>query len=269
MLLETEIASLRSEPSAKPAQTERRVTGPAQSSSRMASIPRRSEPDSPSPAFAQQRLWFLDQLYPESPLYNFPLALRITGPLDREALKRAFTAIMARHEALRTHFVSVDGNPVQVIADPPAIELPEADLTRGPKAAREAEAERMLAAEARRPFNLAKDLMMRCLLLKLEPTEHILMVTMHHIATDAWSAGIFLSELAACYDAFSAGSAPVLPELPIQYADFAVWQRAWLTGEVLDKQLAYWKQQLAGAKEFLELPTDRPRPATRTPAAPG
>ncbi|MDB6020579.1 MAG: tycC2, partial [Pedosphaera sp.] len=227
-------------------------------------IPRQAQPEHVPLSFAQERLWFLDQLYPQSPLYNFPVALRIKGPLDLDALRYSLSFSVVRHEVLRTSFVAVEGNPTQVISDRAEVELPMTDLSAMADALREAEAQRLVAAEAQRPFNLAKDPMLRGWLLKLAPDEHILMVTIHHIATDAWSAGVLFRELAAGYKAFSVGREPVLPELPIQYADFAAWQRDWLQGETLQKHLAYWKQRLAGAKESLDLPLDRPRPATPT-----
>jgi amino acid adenylation domain-containing protein/HAD superfamily phosphatase (TIGR01681 family) len=264
MFLENELASRREESSAaKQTLLERRLQGLVKGSPRTSSIPRRSGQNHVPLSFTQQRLWFLDQLHPESPVYNFPIALRLRGPLNVEALQHAFRAIVTRHEALRTRFVSMEGNPVQVISEPLAVELPLADLTQMVPALREAEVQRLAMAEARRPFNLSKDLMLRVLLLKLEPAEHILVVTIHHIATDAWSMGILFRELAAFYGAFIGGQKPSLAELPIQYSDFAVWQREWLQGEVVQKQLRYWKQRLAGAREFLELPTDRPRPAAQ------
>ncbi len=206
----------------------------------------------------------MDQLHPASPLYNFVVAWRVKGPLDREALERSLSAIIARHEVLRTRFVSVEGQPAQMISAPAPVEVPVNDLSALPPATREAEMQRLLDAEAARPFNLSQDSMTRCLLLKLDAAEHVLLVTTHHIATDAWSAGIFFRELAVGYEAFCAGRSPSLPPLPIQYADYAVWQREWLQGAVLERQLAYWKQQLAGAREFLDLPTDRPRPPSPT-----
>ena len=234
MLLENEIISRRSELSAaKQALLEKRLLGLGQGTAGKASIPRRSQPASAAPSFAQQRLWFLDQLHPGRPLYNFPIALRLIGPLDRNALEQALAAIVARHESLRTRFASMDGEPLQIISDAASLELPLADLTRAPQATRAAEAERMLAAEAGKPFNLGKDLMIRCLLLKLEPAEHVLMVTMHHIATDAWSVGIFFRELGLLYEAFHGGRASELPELPIhtrisRYGNDSGWPaRCW------------------------------------------
>ncbi len=266
MFLQNEIASRRPEVSAaKPTSPEKRRRERLPRGGARQPIPRRAAGRNQAPlSFAQQRLWFLDQLHPESPLYNFPVALRVTGPLNREALQRALSAIVARHEVLRTRFISIEGDAAQVISAPANVDLPVVDLSGMLKAARETEMRRLLQAEAERPFNLANDLMLRCLLLKLEASEHVLMITIHHIATDAWSAGIFSRELSAYYGAFNARRPFSLSELPVQYADYAIWQREWLQGEVLDRHLAYWKQQLADAKEFLELPIARPRPAAQT-----
>ncbi|EEF60978.1 amino acid adenylation domain protein [Pedosphaera parvula Ellin514] len=265
MLLENELASGQPEASTqKPTLLERRLQGVGKGNARASSIPRRLKPNHIDLAFAQQRLWFLDQLTPESPLYNFPTAFRLAGNLDVLALQRSLDAIVARHEALRTRFVSVEGTPVQVISDISAVDLPLVDLTKTLPSLREAEAQRLMIVEARRPFNLSQDTMMRALLIKLDSAGHILVVTIHHIATDAWSMGIFFRELSTLYAANCSGTSADLPELKIQYADYAVWQREWLTGDVLAKQAGYWKNRLAGAKDFLELPTDRPRPLVQS-----
>ncbi len=239
---------------------ENRPSTPAKIKPRASSIPRRTQKNNVPLGFAQQRLWFLDQLHPGTPHYNYPSAVRLSGALDREALQYALSFIMARHEALRTRFVKVEGSPAQVIDEPQPVEMPLVDLTQIPRPAREAEAKRLIETEARRPFNLAQDRMLRALLVQLDPEEHLLMVTIHHIATDAWSMNIFFRELAACYAARVVRREPALPELPVQYPDFAVWQRDWLQGEVLQNQVAYWKKQLAGASVFDGLPMDRPRP---------
>jgi amino acid adenylation domain-containing protein/FkbH-like protein len=261
MLLENDLASGQPATSPKkPTLLERGLQGGGKSKPRASVIPRRSKANHVDLAFAQQRLWFLDQLTPESSLYNFPTAFRLSGNLNLSALQRSLDAIVARHEALRTKFASVEGSPVQVICDASPVELRLVDLTRTLPTLREAEAQRLLMAEAQRPFNLSHDMMMRVLLIKLEPTMHILVVTIHHIATDAWSMGVFFRELSNLYAANCSGTVADLPELKIQYADYAVWQREWLQGDVLAKQLDYWKGRLAGAKDFLELPTDRPRP---------
>ncbi|PYV39080.1 MAG: non-ribosomal peptide synthetase, partial [Acidobacteria bacterium] len=215
-------------------------------------------------SFAQQRLWFLDQLKPNSAIYNLSDALRLSGPLNIEALQEALTAMVARHEVLRTTFAVVDGVPVQVISRDRRTELRTCDLSRMSACERERQVQRLLQEEADRPFNLSTDLMLRASLLKLEPEEHILLLVMHHIASDGWSRGVLFRELAVLYEAFSNGKPSPLPALPIQYADFASWQRQWLQGEVLESQLSYWKQQLNGAPHLLELPTDRPRPAAQS-----
>jgi amino acid adenylation domain-containing protein len=215
-------------------------------------------------SFAQQRLWFLDQLEPHSPLYNMPRAVRLQGRLNVEALQQALKVIVSRHETLRTTFTAVDGIPMQVIAEHPPADLPIIDLSARPEAAREVEVQGFIREEAERPFDLARDLPLRATLLRLGPEEHILLLTVHHIASDGWSMGILSREVAALYNAFSSGRSSPLPELPIQYADYAAWQRQWLQGEVLESQLAYWKLQLGGSPSMLELPMDRPRPAVQT-----
>ncbi len=217
-------------------------------------------------SFAQQRLWLLDRLEPGSTVYNLPLAYRIDGRLDAAALERAFGEVLRRHEVLRTTFAAVEesGEPRLVVASPRPFPLPRIDLSGLPAAAREAEAGRLADAEAGRPFDLAAGPLVRALLLATGSARQHLLVTMHHIAGDGWSVDVLLGELAALYRAFAAGLPSPLPELPIQYADFAAWQRRWLAGPVLDEQLAYWRRQLAGAPEALDLPTDRPRPAVET-----
>ncbi|MGH7834634.1 MAG: amino acid adenylation domain-containing protein, partial [Candidatus Binatia bacterium] len=241
--------------SADPAERIDVFSSETHSPGRRAAADRHSAPLS----FAQQRLWFLDQLEPGSPLYNISHAARLNGSLNAGALRKALSAIVARHEALRTTFVSIHGDPIQRIAESRAVELPLVDLSGWPKAKREAEARRWLYVETSRPFNLSSDLMLRAALLRLDDEEHIFVLTMHHIASDAWSIGILMRELAALYADFCAGQPSRLPELPIQYADFAVWQRRWLQGEILERQLTYWKRQLA-ALPVTALPTDRPRP---------
>jgi amino acid adenylation domain-containing protein len=215
-------------------------------------------------SFAQQRLWFLNQLEPTSAAYNIPFALRLTGPLNSGALRRSLDEIVRRHEALRTTFAESDGRPVQVIPPHRPLELREVDLSRLPASERDAELQRHLQHEAQAPFELSRGLMLRASLLRLAPEEHVALVTVHHIASDGWSIGVLVRELAALYEAFCAGRPSPLPELPVQYADFAAWQREWLSGENLAAQLGWWKQQLQGAPAALELPTDRPRPAVQS-----
>jgi len=229
-----------------------------------AAIPRR-DATAPLPlAFAQQRLWFLAQLEPANPLYNIPAAFRVQGVLDVAALQTALDQVVARHEALRTTVAAPDGQPVQVVGPPRPVPLAVVDLTAPPAPAREAAAQAALTAEVRRPFDLTRDLLLRALLVRLGPAEHVLLLTKHHIASDGWSTGILWRELGHLYAAARAGQPPALPPLPIQYADYAVWQRQWLQGDVLAAQLAYWRTQLAGAPAQLALPTDRPRPAVQT-----
>ena len=215
-------------------------------------------------SFAQERLWFLDQLEPGNTAYGIPAAYRLQGSLDVAALEWGLNEIVRRHEALRTTFEVVDGRPVQITAPDLRLMLPVEYLREFPEAEREAEVQRQATEEAQRSFDLAKGPLLRITLLRLGEEEHVLLLTMHHIVSDDWSMGVFNRELSALYEAFSAGEPSPLPELPIQYADFAVWQREWLQGEVLEEQLAYWGGQLGGDLPVLELPTDRPRPAAQT-----
>ncbi len=214
-------------------------------------------------SFSQQRLWFFDQFEPGTSLYNIPTALYIKGWLNVPALLQTLNEIVRRHEALRTTFASVEGQPVQVISFCLTLTLPIVNLEKLPKVKREVEVQKLIANEAQQPFNLATGPLLRCTLLRLTEEEHVLMFTMHHIVSDGWSMGILIQEVAALYEAFSQGQPLTLPELPIQYADFAVWQRQWLQGEVLEAQLAYWKKQLGGSLPVLQLPT-RPRPKVQT-----
>jgi amino acid adenylation domain-containing protein len=218
-------------------------------------------------SFAQQRLWFLDQLEPESSAYVISFALHLDGRLDRAALGRALTEIVRRHETLRTRFVLEDGDPLQAVAEPFAVEPPAVDLSGLPEEARESEALRLATMLGRRPMDLAAPeggSLLRVTLLKLAESGHAMLISLHHIAADGWSMGVFLRELGALYAAFAAGRPAALPALPVQYADFAAWQRGWLAGEVLEVQLGWWHRHLAGAPPVLDLPTDRPRPAVQT-----
>ncbi len=215
-------------------------------------------------SYAQQRLWFIDQLEPNSALYNIPLALRLTGDLNLRALTQTFSEIVRRHEVLRTSFVNIDGEPLQHISAAVDVTLPLVDLSHLSADERETEARRLANQEAQRPFDLSRGPLFRVQVLRLSVTEHILLCTMHHIVSDGWSIWMLVREVAALYEAFSQGQPSPLPELPIQYADYAVWQRQWLTGEVLETQLSYWREQLSGAPSVLELPTDYPRPAVQS-----
>jgi amino acid adenylation domain-containing protein len=214
-------------------------------------------------SFAQQRLWLVDQLEPNSPAYNVPVALRLDGRFDAEAMRGTLSEIVRRHEVLRTTFALRSGRPVQVIGQPEQFELPVLDLGEMGEAARATELQRLLAAEALRPFDLSKGPLLRAGLIRLGEEQHVLHSTMHHIISDGWSMGVLVREVVALYEAFSAGRPSPLAELPIQYADFAYWQRRWLTGDVLDRQLTYWRGQLGGMPAF-DLPTDRPRPAVQS-----
>ena len=214
-------------------------------------------------SFAQQRLWFIDQLEPESALYNMPGALRLEGELNVEALERSLQEIVRRHEALRTSFRATAGEPEQVINEEWRMELPVRDLRPLPAEERMKAAERLACEEAARPFDLSRGPLLRCELLLLSEKEYVLVVNLHHIVTDGWSEGILIKELGALYRAYSMGDAAEydpLPEPEIQYADYAAWQRSYLSGEVLEREVEYWREQLQDV-EALELPTDRPRPA--------
>ncbi len=211
-------------------------------------------------SFAQQRLWFLDQLEPNNPRYNVPYAARLKGHLQPEVLERSLQEIVRRHETLRTSFQVVGDQPVQTIDSEVTVPLVTRDLTPLPEASREEEARRLAREEAQRAFDLTVAPLMRATLLKLAEDDHVLLLNTHHIISDGWSLGVLLREMASLYEAFSANGPTTLPELGVQYADFAAWQREFLAGEILDKQLAYWKQELSGAPPSLELPTDRSRP---------
>ena len=215
-------------------------------------------------SFAQQRLWFLDRLAPDNPFYNMFGAVRLTGALDLDALRGAFREIVRRHEALRTTFQPGEHGPVQVIAPAPSFEVPLVDLEGLAEDLRRRELARLSGDEARRLFNLARGPLVRAALLRIAAREHTLLVNLHHIISDGWSMGILFHELATLYGAFCQGAPSPLPELAIQYADFAVWQREWLSGERLAAELDYWRRQLAGIPESLEMPFDHPRPAVES-----
>ncbi len=211
-------------------------------------------------SYAQQRLWFLARLSPANAAYHIPLALRLEGPLDVAALSRSLAEVVRRHEALRTRFVEADGAVAQLAVEPGPGLLAVADLRAGGRTEREAELGRLAREQALRPFDLSVGLLMRAALVRLAAAEHVLLVTVHHIASDGWSLGVLVRELEALYGAFLAGRKSPLPELPVQYADYALWQREWLTGGELERQLSYWRERLAAISP-LDLPTDRPRPA--------
>ncbi|HJQ35265.1 MAG TPA: amino acid adenylation domain-containing protein, partial [Pyrinomonadaceae bacterium] len=211
-------------------------------------------------SFAQQRLWFLEQLQPGGSAYNLPHAMRLSGALDRDALGKALSEIVRRHEVLRTSFVASDGEPVQVISPAATFGLRVVNLDDRPGAERERELRRLCQAEAQRPFDLSTAPLLRATLFRLADDDHVLLLVMHHIVTDGWSHAVLTAELTALYEAFRQGRPSPLGELPVQYADYAAWQRARLGGEALERDLGYWKRQLAGVAPLLELPTDRPRP---------
>jgi len=215
-------------------------------------------------SFAQERLWFMHKLDPATAAYNVPRAIRLSGPLDRSALERALTEIAERHETLRCGFPAVEGVAALAVAPPAPVPLPVVDLAVLPPGHRQAEIERLARGEAGRPFDLTRGPLLRVCLLREEPGEHVALFTTHHIVSDAWSMSVLVREVAVLYGAFVAGRPSPLPALPIQFSDYARWQRAWLQGEVLESQLAYWRRQLAGMPEDLELPVDRQRPVQRT-----
>lgn len=215
-------------------------------------------------SYAQQRLWFLQQLEPDSRSYNEINAARLSGALDVAALRRCLSTVVERHEVLRTSFEVTDGRPSQVIHPPEVFPLPLLDLSDVDETDRAAEVQRHAEELVREPFDLTRRPLMRALLLHFGELDHVLLLAMHHIVSDGWSLAVLLQEAAALYEAYSGGRQSPLPELPIQYADYAVWQREWLRGDVLQSQLEFWKRRLAGAPPLLELPVDRPRPALQT-----
>ncbi|HEY7817324.1 MAG TPA: condensation domain-containing protein, partial [Vicinamibacteria bacterium] len=214
-------------------------------------------------SFAQQRLWFLDRLIPGKAFYNLPAGVRLKGPLDVDAIRKTFAEIVRRHEVLRTSFPLVEGHPEQAIAAVAPVAMPVIDLSTLRPAARERATQALAGDEATGPFDLARGPLIRIRLLRLGEAEHVAFVTMHHIVADGWSMGVLTREVGALYHAFSRGLPSPLPELNVQYADFASWQREWLEGEVLREEIDHWKAQLEGTPP-LELPTDRPRPAVST-----
>ncbi len=223
-------------------------------------IPRASRDKEMPLSFAQERLWFIDQLEPGGSAYNVPDTMRLTGRLNVEALRQALDGIVARHESLRTSFPVVQGRPAQVVAPSLNLALPIIDLGGLAESQREAEALRLVAEEVQRPFDLSRVPLVRARLFRIDEEDHILVLTLHHIISDGWSMGVLFRDLGTLYEAFAAGQPSPLEGLPIQYADYAVWQREGPQSEVLSKQLSYWKEQLAGAPAVVELPTDKPRP---------
>ncbi|MBW4629686.1 MAG: amino acid adenylation domain-containing protein [Brasilonema octagenarum HA4186-MV1] len=215
-------------------------------------------------SFAQEQLWLLNQLEPDNPFYNEQAALKLHGHLNIVALEQSLNKIISRHEALRTNFRTFNEQPVQVIADSLTLSVPVVDLTKLPESEREIACQQLATKEANQPFDLANSALIRAYVVKITEIEHVFILTIHHIVFDGWSMGIIMRELATIYSALCNNLSPKLPELPLQFADFATWQRQWLQKEVLQTQLDYWKQQLKNAPTLLELPTDRPRPAIQT-----
>ena len=249
---------------AKRALLEQRLKQKAAQTASETSIPRLRDRDSAPLSFSQTRMWFLDQFEPGNAAYNRPSNIHITGQLNVTILEQSLNEIIRRHDILRTKFPAVDGQPTQVILPKLTLTLPIIDLSHLPQNQREAEVQRLAFQEAQQHFNLSQSPLINAILLRLSQEENILLITFPHIIFDGWSMGVLFQELAALYEAFSTGQPNPLPELPIQYADFARWQRQRFQGERVQSQLAYWKQQLGGELPVLKLPTDRPRGAIQT-----
>ncbi|HWP44056.1 MAG TPA: amino acid adenylation domain-containing protein, partial [Blastocatellia bacterium] len=215
-------------------------------------------------SFAQQRLWFFDQWEKASPVYNIPAAIRLRGRLDKAALERSLNEIVRRHETLRTRIGTSEGEPVQIVERGIKLKLEEEEIEWGSEQEREERARREAAEEASRGFDLREGPLIRGKLLRLGEEDHVLLLTMHHIISDGWSIGVLINEVSALYSAFSKGEPSPLEDLPIQYADYAVWQRDYMKGEKLEKQLSYWTEHLAGELPTLQLQTDFPRPPVQT-----
>jgi len=243
---------------------EQRLQQKVKEANRQLTIPPRENPHSAPLSYAQERMWILDKLEPANPAYNRPLNIRLTGSLNVVALEKSINELVRRHEIFRTSFSIIDGQPIQVIAPSLTVNLPIVKLSDLPINEREKESDLMATEAAQHKFDLSQLPLITAKLLHLSETENILLLTMHHIIFDGWSVAVFLKELAAHYQAFVMGEASPLLPLPIQYADFAVWQRQRLQGEVLESQLAYWKKQLSGSLPVLELPTDRRRSPVQT-----
>ncbi|HEX8708053.1 MAG TPA: condensation domain-containing protein, partial [Pyrinomonadaceae bacterium] len=226
-------------------------------------LPRSREKASPL-SFQQQRLWFLDQLQPGLAAYNLISAVALKGRLDLDALERTLNEIVRRHESLRTTFILTEGQPAQLIHEPQPLELPAVDLRQASEEERRERARQLAAEAARQPFDLSRGPLVRALLLRLAEDEHWFVMVLHHIVSDGWSTGVLIREMAALYTSYSGGQESPLAELTIQYADYAAWQREWMQGQALARQLEYWREHLKGAPALLELKTDKPRPAVQS-----
>lgn len=234
------------------------------SKSVVAPIPRRKEGNSAPVSFIQQRLWFLDQLAPGTPAFNIPLVVRLRGVLNLKLLHQAFAQIIQRHDTLRTGFSAPEGMPLQVISPSADLEIPIIDLRATPHKEKLQEVQKRVTQDCQRSFDLARPPLFHVTLVVLDHDDQVLIIVMNHLVGDFWSIRLLVKELAHLYEAYSIGQAPSLAELPIQYADYATWQREWLQGSVCQEELAYWKNQLAGMPEELDLPLDYPRPAVQS-----
>ena len=213
-------------------------------------------------SFAQQRLWFLDQLDPETAAYNLPRAFRITGPLNSDVLTRAFQMVVKRHSSLRTVFDSVEGEARQIVLSDVEVEIPVIDVAGIPAAERESEALRIASEEGKKPFDLSEGPLLRPVLVRLDQETHFLVLVIHHIVTDGWSIALLFREVTKIYAALTKNEPPELPELTLQYAEYAQWQREYMSGDLLTQEIKHWKRKLAGAQTLLDLPTDHPRPSS-------
>jgi amino acid adenylation domain-containing protein len=247
----------------KRALLERRLMDKRAAAAKAQAIARRSTQEPCPLSFAQELMWLLDHLIDTS-AYHVPRALRMKGSLNVEALEYALNQIVARHEILRTTYQAIDGKPMQFVTPAACVKVNRVDLSSLPEEQREIEAGRILVEEGRRRFDFTKDVMLRAFLLRLDEQEHILLLVSHHIASDGQSKAVLFRELKTFYLAYCSNQPVQLPELPIQYADYALWQRQWLQGDVLNNHLSYWRKQLEGVPMLLELPTDHPRPAAQS-----
>src|SRR5579871_1925291 len=215
-------------------------------------------------SLSQHGIWLFETLYPSTSVFNICTVVSLQGNLRIDVLKRCFDEIVVRHEMLRTHFKEEEGVPIQVIEEPKPVQWVDVDLSKLARPDRSAACNQQVLSEAARPFDLCRGPLFRLKLLKLAEYEYQLVITVHHIVSDGWSQGVLIRELEALYAAFVAGRGSPLPALGVQYADYALWQRSWLQGEVLERQVGYWKERLKGAPPALSLPTDYPRPAVQS-----